>query len=268
MSGVAIDRLMAGAWPPAEVARHGDWLFRSTLSSTGHAVTRRANSVFVDGQPDGDQQLAAAIDAAEQFYADRASPAVFQLSDASAGADVSGALRDRGYLASATTVMIEAATEKLRTGAVADAASEGWRIEVAEQPSDEWFDTYWEVEQGRRTAPEEAATLRSVLLQPTSPARFVAARIDDDAEGRIAAAGQVVVADGWGCCQCLVTAPWARRRGAASIVMRQLAAESWGLGAHRLFAAVMADNTASLALCEGLGFSKSHTYSYLARAAA
>lgn len=263
MNGQQIDRLMAAAWRPAESTRHGDWLFRSTLSTTGHAVTRRANSVLVDGQPDDRVQFSAAIDAAEAFYAERNSPPVFQVSDVLAGPGVAGALIDRGYRPSATTAMLTANIET----SVSEQADD-WRAEVGELPSDDWFDTYWDVEQGRRTAPDEAATLRNVLLQPAYPARFVTVRPDDGLAGQIAAAGQVVVVDGWGCCQCLVTAAWARRRGAASVVMHRLATQSRRLGADRLFAAVMADNSASLALCAGLGFVRSHTYSYFARAAA
>ena len=245
-----LDRLMASAWPAGRVAHEHGWQFRFT-----EGVTRRANSVLAAGEPD---DLDAAIGAAERFYADLDAPPVFYVSEASAPAGLPDALEARGYASSATTWILETETESL-IAATRDSAE--WPLDVSPEAGDAWFATYWLVEATRRASETEAAVLREVLLQPSSPAAFVAA-LDAAARELAMAVGQAVILDEWACVQCLATRPEARRRGAATAVLARLADEASRAGADRVFAAVMADNGASLGLFEGATFRRSHRYSY------
>lgn len=265
MGNPELDIAMAAAWPPAVVESHGDWLFRYTSG-----VTRRANSVLTLGQP---ADIDAAIAAAEQFYERHDAPPVFMATEASTPTVVIDALAERGYVATAPTWLlastpadITAANTRRATSSpatkTAAQANERWTTVVTTEPTDSWFETYWAVDPTRgvhkSVAPEQV--LREVLLGTTS-AVFVEL-IDD---GRSASVGQVVIGDTWACAQCLATAPFARRSGAGTQVMRQLALQAEHRQIPGFFAAVMASNEASLGLCERLSLRRSHQYSYYVR---
>ena len=248
VDGTHIDRLMSSAWPAAVAERHGPWLFRFT-----DGVTRRANSVRVVGEPD---DLDGAIAAAEAFYRSRGAQSVFLVSEASAPASVVDALSGRGYRPSATTWMLHATAAGVATADEPDARRE---IDATREVTERWLDVYRSVEADPRSAADRSI-VRDVLLDPAAPARFVTL-----AERRaVVAVGQVVIDEGWGCLQCLATLPSSRRRGAGRRVVRRLAREAAAAGADALFAAVMADNDASLGLMEGLGFERLHRYRYYA----
>ena len=249
-----LDLLMASAWPAAQVAREAGWQFRFT-----EGVTRRANSVLAVGQPD---DLEAAIDAAERFYAGLGAPPVFYVSEASSPESLADALTIREYTSSATTWILWSETD---TVIAATSAIHGWPLDTSSEVGDAWFDTYWGVEAARRFSAAKAAVLRSVLLQPQAPAIFVSARDPERQTGVALAVGQAVIQDRWACVQCLATRPEVRRRGAATAVLSRLAAEAGRAGAERIFAAVMADNPASLRLFERASFRRSHRYRYFSR---
>ena len=248
-----LDLLMASAWPAARVVHEGGWQFRFT-----EGVTRRANSVLTVGEPD---DLEATIEEAERFYAALAASPIFYVSEATAPARLAEILADRGYGPSATTWILWTETDSL---IAATQEVEPWSLDVSDAVGDAWFDTYWTVEAARRGSVTEAAVLRDVLLRPDATAVFASA-LDPAVEGVAMAVGQAVIQDGWACVQCLVTRPEARRHGAARAILSRLATEASGAGADRVFAAVMADNPASLRLFEGASFRRSHRYSYFSR---
>lgn len=251
MIGARFDLAMAEAWPAAETEKHGKWLFRFT-----EGVTRRANSVLCVGQP---AEVQSAIAAAEDFYAQRDLPTVFMVSDALTPPAVRETLAAHGYREDAATWIVHRdlpATSTLGVGQV------HWRMEVTDEPSDQWFDTFWAVE-GDRHGSAAAAVYRNRLLQPSWPTRFVTVTGAD--EHAPSSVGQVVVVDDIACLQCLATAPIGRRRGAGTASVAQRLAVAAELGAKTAFAAVMADNAASLGLLERLGFQQSHQYRYMRR---
>jgi ribosomal protein S18 acetylase RimI-like enzyme len=246
-----LDTLMADAWPAAVVENHGGWLLRYT-----HGVSRRANSVLAIGSPGS---LVEAVEAAEAFYEQRETTPMFQISEASTPAPLADLLTSRGYESSAKTWMMWTTAAGVTSGSP---DTDLWQLETTAEPSADWFDTYWSTESDWHRSELEATIIREVLLRPRSPSLFVSAR---DADGTVAAVGQAVLSKGWACVQCLATRREARRRGAARAVVRRLAADSARAGTERMFAAVMAENTASLDLFRGASYQRSHTYSYLAR---
>ena len=245
-----IDRIMAVAWPPTVVEKHGRWSFRYTSG-----VTRRANSVLVIGQP---PDLDKVVEKAEAFYRHRDASTVFLVSDASAPAAVQDGLVERGYSPRSTNLMLTGSTLTVTTSLPSD---DRWRVEVSDEPTAGWFKLYWSIESGRHP-PGTGDVMRTQLLRPDEPARFVTAHDGDSERGDAVAVGQVVIDNGWGCLQCLATAPAGRRRGAATQIFRALAQQTVAAGASNVFAAVVADNTASLNLCRRAGMRQAHRYRY------
>lgn len=242
-----IDIVMAAAWPPTVVEEHDGWQLRYTAG-----ITRRANSVLAIGTP---VDLPGAVERAEAFYRRRDAEPVFLVSDASTPEEVQAFLADAGYRGSATTWMLTAPVTAVTAALPGD---DRWQIEVSSRPTDDWFGVYWEVESPRHSR-EDAHILRTQLMAPDAWCRFVSVRDED----QVVAVGEVVVSDGWGCVQCLATASASRRQGAGSAALRALASEGDGAEAPRVFAAVIADNRASLGLCQRAGFRPSHQYRYL-----
>ena len=245
--GALLDQLMAASWPAATVEAHGGWAFRHTAG-----VTRRANSVLIsDEVPDIDEAIAAA----EDFYRRRGASSTFMVSDASCPPEVVVGLESAGYVAQSPTWILAADADEIDLAS--PQPSSNWVAEVAQAASDSWFDCYWAVESGRHQ-PTAIEVYRNQLLKPDAPARFVTVT----RSGQPVAVGQVVVVGGWGCVQCLATSTTARRQGAGRAVLNELVAQSAELGARGLFAAVMVDNDASLALCTGVGLRRAHQYRY------
>lgn len=242
-----LDALIASAWPPATEEHFDGWTFRYTSG-----VTRRANSVLALNEP---TDMLAAVVAAEAFYERHGLPATFMFSDASSPDALSATLVDRGYVSSATTCVLSASAEEAAAALVTEYAG---RFITSHEPSDDWFATYWTVEAATRFPPSARKILREVLLTPAAPARFVSALRED----RVESVGQVVIQQGWGCIQCVATAPWARRQGAGAAVVAELIAAARQGGAERVFACVTLANAPSLKLFERAGFELSHQYSY------
>lgn len=247
--GPQLDDAMARAWPPAITERIAGWTLRYTAG-----VTRRANSVLAVGAP---ADLAASIAAAEAFYARHAASPAFLISDASTPSDVGAALVERGYVEDAPTWILHRDVDSYSPP---QARRTEWRIDSADLVTDEWFDSYWTVEGGRRGL-AAVRVFRDVLLRPRLPTRFVT--VAD--EGAVFAVGQVVVVGDIGCLQCLATVPSHRRLGAGAAVVDALEREAASLGAKVVFGAVMADNAASLGMFDRLGYEPSHQYRYLVR---
>lgn len=240
-----LDELMANAWPPLVVERRHGWRFRWTSG-----VTRRANSALAVG---GDGHIAELMKAAESFYERHASPCLIQVTGASAPPGLGPRLEAGGYQPTARTLVARAATGDV----LARTHSGDYEIAVSDHPIDEWFETYWSVESGRRSA-DGAAVVRDVLVAAPRPKAFVVVRGGDG----VAAVGQVVVERGWAGVQCIATRPPHRREGAATAVLHTLAEEASRRNAGRMYLAVMADNDPALGLFDRAGFRPVHEYSY------
>lgn len=247
MSNLAIlDELLANAWPPTIVEYHSGWRLRWT-----DGATRRANSVFPVGSVD---LIPDCVSVCESFYRDRRASALFQVSTASTPEGLSDYLRGRGYTTSARTFVAHAATQDV----IDHTSPGGWTTETTDEVTDDWFDGYWAVESWRAQAVEDAATYRRVLLKPSLPTSFVAAR--DRAS--VVAVGQVVVEHYWAGVQCMATRATHRRQGAASAVLHRLAVGAAARQADRMYLAVMADNAPALDFYRRASFQIDHEYSY------
>ena len=151
-----LDQLMANAWPPLETE-----YLRTTRLRWASGFTRRANSCLAIGT---ENQIGEILDAAEAFYTARNADPIFLLSSASAPPTMESELRELGFEATAPTVMQVAHLDEVANPGFRDHA---WKIEISDEPSDAWFETYWAVESARDRTPVQ----RSGVLVDSSQIR-------------------------------------------------------------------------------------------------
>lgn len=229
------DRLVAQAWPAPAVTDLAGWRLRFA-----DGVTKRANSVWPAAEPD---DVEAAIDEVERFYARRGLPSTFQISGGSRPGDLDDRLAARGYeIVDPTLVMTRALSEGSDT-------VEG----LAPLPSREWLELWWSVD--GRGGPAELKTAEEILTGV--PAIY--ARIGDGI-------GRGVLQDDRLGIYTMAVAPHARRRGLAGQVLDTLL--TWGAarGAREAYLVVVEQNTAARALYDGAGFAVAGGYHYRRRA--
>lgn len=243
-----LDELMANAWRPAVVESYGGWRYR-----WADGVTRRANSALAMG---ANGSVAELVARAEAFYGKRRVRTLIQVTTASAPPGLATFLQERGYRATARTLVEQAATRDV----VERTRRSEYKIEITAAPTDEWFDTYWSNDAIHGRNDTDKAVCRTVLLAPGLPTAFAAARCGAEVLG----VGQLVIERGWGGVQCMVTDPSHRRRGVAGAVLHGLAEEGLRCGVEHMYLGVMADNHAAASLYARAGFAVAHEYSYYA----
>lgn len=236
----ALDRLADRGWPAIEREGLEGWTLRAASG-----VTNRPNSVLTSGPVD---DLGAAVDAAERWYAARSLPAVFQVSPASSP-ELGGVLSERGYREHSQTDILVADRET-----VAAAPATAAPVRIADHPDDAWLDTWWSVD-GRGGAAERAAAARILRGGPA----LYAAHGDPAAPDAVA---RLAVVDRWGGLFAVATRPSARRRGLARALVQALATASAEHGVDGLWLQVLAGNTAAHALYASLGFRPASRYAY------
>ncbi len=248
LTALQVQWAAAGAWPPIEVERLGEWVLRAGLG-----FTNRANSVIPLGDPD--LPLSAALEAVEQWYAARSLPAVFVVAgrvgfDPSADAVAAEAIR-RGYAASDPTLFLTASTGLVASsgGAAAEPVGGAVMLELSAELSEEWLTAYGSYRENDRAA------ARAILTG--SPAQvFVTAR----AAGQIVGIGRLGVSAGWGGIAAMWVDPAYRRRGLAGEMLASLARFAAEAGVPRLHLQVWAHNAPALALYRRAGFIPHHAY--------
>ncbi|GIH24533.1 putative N-acetyltransferase YobR [Acrocarpospora phusangensis] len=225
------DRLVHRAWPAPEQVTAGSWIYRYAAG-----VTKRANSVLpLSGTGSWDR-----VDAAERFYRGLGAACVFSIGPGAEGG-LDAELAARGYRTVDPTLIMTAET------APADGA------DVADTPSAEWFDTWWEVDGGRHPGRPDARDWARRILTGVQ-AGYASAGPD--------AVGRGVVQGEWLGVYCMAVRPSARRKGNGTAVLRQLLGWGHGRGARRAYLVVTEANAGARALYEQAGFVVSGGYHY------
>ncbi|MEU4832877.1 GNAT family N-acetyltransferase [Streptosporangium sp. NPDC023615] len=233
------DRLVDQAWPAIHRVDVDGWVLRAS-----GGVTKRANSVLPLGEQD---DLRAAVERAEGFYADRGLPCAFSIGGgATPGLDAM--LEARGYRTVDPTLVM---TAGLPQGGARESG-----IEFAEAPSRAWLDTWWSVD-GRSGADGLETAARILTGVPATYASF-----GREAVGRGVRQGE------WFGIYSMAVLPRERRRGHGTRVLRALlshARERREQGTQRAYLVVVESNTAARTLYERHGFTVTGRYHYRVR---
>jgi GNAT superfamily N-acetyltransferase len=239
----AMQAVAERGWPPVETAALGDWVLRWSGGVTG-----RANSVRVTGSPG--VPLGEALTVVEGWYAERGGPALLQLPAPSAYDD---ALEEAGWAVARRTVLRTGATGELldrASGPVPD----GVTVLRMDDPSPELLEL---VDPGL-----DPVALTRIL---TGPEERVHVEVRD-AEGGLLGTGRASATRAesgrWAGVTSIATAPAARRRGIATLVMAELARWSLEHDCPRTYLQSLGANEPAARLYEGLGMPVHHAYVY------
>ena len=219
-------------WVSPEVEELDGWRLRHARGLTG-----RANSVFPNAE--GALPLDEKIGRAEAWYAARAQPPRFQLTDASLPAGLPRALSGRGYAPTGSPVSVE-------TCELPELAADA-RVVLDETLHDDWVEL-WAASRGS----DDLTTARALLTG--SPGRTAFARVPGMAVGRAVTHGS------WLGITSMVTLPDARRRGFARAIVETLVAWGRAAGATRGF--LQTDSAAAQSLYAQFGWETRYTYRY------
>ena len=233
-----LDELAADAWPPLEQQHVEGWRLRAARSTTGMAVTKRANSALPldpSRRPLGD---------VDHFYRARGLASRIQVSDAA----LDRTLVDLGWVGADDTIVMTGPLSGLpaTTGVV-----------VRRTPDDAWLDCWWSVD--GRGGNAEKAVAREQLGRIRAPAAYASVRFD----GSTMAVARGVAARGWLGVFAVAVLPEHRRSGLGRMVTLALAQWAQGQGASAAYLQVLASNTGARALYSGLGLAPSYCYRYL-----
>jgi N-acetylglutamate synthase len=231
------DDLMRAGWPALDEVEVDGWVARFS-----GGVTQRANSVMPLRAP-GD--LDAALGRVERLYAARGLPVVFQLGPSAAPAGLDDVLAARGYEFGSPTSIQTASVESVPR-------VDG--VEIADSPSDEWLDLWWQVD-GRG---DQSALDVAVKILLGGPALYASMRDS----GGVAAVGRLALVGEWGGVYCMAVRPSARRRGHGAAVLSGLLRAGQTRGITRAWLHVRAENTAALSLYRQAGFTEASRYHY------
>lgn len=237
-----LESLMHAAWPAVETAMFDGWVLRSA-----GGVTQRANSIWPVSES---ADPAASLRRAENWYAERRQPVIFQLTRRPKNAALEALLDMRGYSRQSETLIM--------TGDSAAAQSpllDGLTLSVAHEPSGEWLDLWWSVD-GRGGVAEKLVAQRILTKVPSL---YASAR---NAAGDLVGTGRITLVDGWGGVYCMATHPDFRRRGVALAVLQRLSHEAHTSGTSRLWLLVTAANKGARDLYAAAGFTEEAGYHY------
>lgn len=259
-SVIALELAANEAWPAPVQDRLGGWLLRAADGWTG-----RGNSALPIGDPD--RPLEAAIDAVQQWYADRGQPAMIN-TPLPLAAPVGVALDERGWTTRPPTLMqtVPLTTILSRVPARTDLPA----VELAPAPSPGWLAltaARKATVAGSQPGADPLSTLPAAarhLLTAVDQVRFahVYTPTGGGTDRELIAVGRgTVTGDGrWLGLTSVEVVPAARRQGLAQHLIRALTEWAGGLGATDAFLQVEERNSAAVALYRQFGFTTHHTY--------
>jgi GNAT superfamily N-acetyltransferase len=244
-----LDELGANATAATTVQIVDGWLLRAAPEYP----FRRCNSALPYG---GDSiGLEARIGMVEHFYRERDLPARFQMSPAAFPIGLDDVLETRGYEIEEPTLVLVADTPRV--------VEQTSRADAHEVTVGEGIDEYWVAEYASAFGEDEAARDRlrayTHLLRHLGPAVGTAVLPVDETPSAV---GLGVLERGWTGVYAMGTRPEARRRGAATSVLRALAQWAHERGAGRMYLQVETTNDGARQLYTRGGFETAYRYHY------
>ena len=237
----ALEERAFNAWPALETIAAEGWLCRFA-----GGYTKRANSV---------NALAPAVPVpdilriAAPLYAARALPLVFRLSPL-AGPEADAALAALGFQFLDASIVMTAPVQSKMAGER--------DVSIAARPQTAWSAGF---AAANRVAVAHRETHDRMLAAIQCPTAFAAL----ESEERPIAWGLGVTEHGMVGLFDIVTAPEARRQGAARSLVRALLAWGYTQDARAAYLQVVASNAPAIALYRSLGFVEAYRYHYRVR---
>ncbi|MHA2231969.1 MAG: GNAT family N-acetyltransferase [Candidatus Hodarchaeales archaeon] len=238
-----LERIAFNAWPASYCENLGGWILRAA-----NGVTRRANSVFPDGDPLA-KDVEAAIKKIVGFYKDKAIIPRFQMTAVSQPVDLDELLAKLGF-----TVELDVAISITSIGQLASIKSR-IPVKIRAKPDLAWLSTYIAGNGYDQTSLE----IRKAIVERIAQKKAFAAAFVDD---KIVGVGLGVVERGWLGLFSIATLEEHRRQGVATSINRALAAWAIKQGAVHAYLQVFTGNISGLALYHSLGFEEAYRYWY------
>ena len=238
-----LERIAAPGWvadsAPLRPGRDG-WLLRF-----GNGFTGRANSCLAVGDPGIPYSEASKI-IIEQYEAAGLPPWVQVVT----GSEPDLGLVDVGWQQTYVATTVMACT-------LADLVGDRPRtdlVRIDEELTEEWWQGYLQY----RPIPDHRTARRILVNNP--PVGLASVHLD----GRLVALGRGQVTADWLGIAGLWTDPGHRRRGLATMIIRELAHWAARRGARSAYLQVAQENSGAIAAYSRLGFVRHHNYRYLA----
>jgi ribosomal protein S18 acetylase RimI-like enzyme len=232
-----IEPISARGWPASEVAALGAWRLHAAAGFSG-----RINTCWALGTPD--RPLAAAVEAAEAWYAARGLAPRFKLIDGEVG-EVAELLAAKGYAPDTPTLTM--------TGPLAGADDAEVRIES--HPGPGYRSVFADAAFGEAADARERLDALARIPAPRGYALILS-------DGAPAAIGACAVGGDWAGFIGMRTAPAHRRKGLARRVFRALAAFGRAAGATQGYLQVEEPNASAVGLYRAEGFESRYRYHY------
>ena len=241
-----VEELAANALPPMVVQTLDGWRLRFNSG-----VTRRANSVLASGHG-GRYTVEEKLEHARAFYARWDSNVRFQLNPSSQPSGLDEMLAERGYVKDGA-VHVQTASVDCVLASMGERT--GYRVRLEPALNAPWYALYAETEGADA---HKAEVRRTMFSRIPSPAAYVLVEID----GQPAAVGLGVLERGHVGVFNMATRAEFRRRGAATAVLRALAAWGRAQGAWAMYLQVAEENGGARSVYERFGFRTLYQYHY------
>lgn len=239
---IDLESLAARGFQGTSSRQLGDWLLRAGAGFTG-----RANSVLPLGSPDC--ALPEALRIVALFYREHDLTPLFQIPVCAETTDLDADLAQLGWTSFNPSWMLIADLDAAMAACPPRPGLPSARFEY--RASAAWLDGYH----------YRGSPLPPTAVQVLENADNVVFCSLTDAAGQ-AAVARGVITDGWLGVTALTVDASRRRGGFGRHLMGELLRWSAQQGAERVYLQVAGDNTAALALYDGLAFSRHHRYHY------
>lgn len=186
------------------------------------------------------------VEQAEEFCAERAAEARFQITPGVCAADLDATLERRGYARSHEMSLKIASTADVIRQTRADVGA------VATRPTDAWLNAWHAV------TTRDVSAERDLLCRVESPSAYAYAEVD----GEVVAVGRAVAENGWAGVFGMATLPHARGQGAARAVLAALASWAAARESNHMYLQMEKGNCRASRLYERSGFREVCTYHY------
>lgn len=240
-----IEEITLNTWPAEQSVLLNGWILR-----TASGYTKRANSVNpLYGSGASCTDVVDQIKLAEQYYEDVRLKSVFKITPYIQPANLDGILADRGYK------IVEPSSVRLLDLEKLSASDSRYSIQVQDNLSPEWLDTFTEL--GQLSIAQRDTLTRMLFSSQLQQGYALVLK-----EGVPTACGLGVIQNGYLGLYDIITAMDQRRQGIGEQLLLGLLQWGKSQGARSSFLQVVQANQGASALYDKLGFKEIYQYWY------